>query len=81
VTLLKQGSAGRVLDYWFAWAGEKFMKKMINAYKDIIATAIKSQDESTHKYSQQILLKSSMNFLQKLHKVKMIEMKVLFLVY
>ena len=30
INKLKKEAAGRVLDYWFAWTGVEFFKKLIN---------------------------------------------------
>jgi hypothetical protein len=33
INKLKKDSAGRVLDYWFAWSGVDFFRKLINVKK------------------------------------------------
>ena len=40
INKLKKEAAGRVLDYWFAWTGVEFFKKLINAYKAIVVHII-----------------------------------------
>jgi hypothetical protein len=93
INKLKKEAAGRVLDYWFAWTGVDFFRKLvyvieicykfffnildlvltavIKAYKSIVVYVINlqvvtSDSEVTYRHN---LLKSSMLFLQKLHKV------------
>lgn len=73
INRLKKEAAGRVLDYWFAWTGVDFFKSMINAYKNIVIYIINLkvvtvESEVVYRHN---LLKTSMLFLQKLHKINL----------
>ena len=72
INKLKKEAAGRVLDYWFAWTGVEFFKKLINAYKAIVVHIItlKEVAADAELIQRHNFLKSSMLFLQKLHKVR-----------
>lgn len=75
INRLKKEAAGRVLDYWFAWAGVEFFKSLIKAYKNIVIHIINLkvvtiESEVIYRHN---LLKASMLFLQKLHKVSFFE--------
>lgn len=73
INRLKKEAAGRVLDYWFAWAGVEFFKSLIKAYKNIVIHIINLkvvtvESEVIYRHN---LLKTSMLFLQKLHKINL----------
>lgn len=73
INKLKKEAAGRVLDYWFAWTGVEFFKKLINAYKNMVVHIINLKEVAidTELVQRHNLLKSSMVFLQKLHKINL----------
>lgn len=71
INRLKKEAAGRVLDYWFAATGVDYVRSLINAYKNIVVYIINLkvvtvESEVVYRHN---LLKTSMLFLQKLHKV------------
>lgn len=71
INKLKKEAAGRVLDYWFAWTGVEFFKKLIHAYKNIVIHIINLKEVAVDNeiIQRHDFLKSSMTFLQKMHKV------------
>jgi E3 ubiquitin-protein ligase HERC4 len=73
INKLKKEAAGRVLDYWFAWTGVEFFKKLIFAYKAIVCHIINLKEVALDKelIKRHEFLKSSMIFLQKLHKINL----------
>ncbi|CAF0899632.1 unnamed protein product [Brachionus calyciflorus] len=74
INKLKKEAAGRVLDYWFAWTGVEFFRKLITAYKNIVINILNQRDmivSDSELLRRQNFLKSSMIFLQKLHKINL----------
>ena len=60
---------GRVLDHWFAWAKTELFRKLLRSYKSIVVYVVNLPKFSATDNYINNLLKTSMIFLKKLHKI------------